>query len=186
MVVVDGNCSLWRRPFLELFATIRQRTGGVSRRPQANCPEENVSHGFRAARYTVPLGRGRVSVGAWWMERGTTGPSQPGRQGWTLFHLVTSMHPQLDDFRSMLGQGQFPKYRLDQPETYRQAAGVSCYATADQARDLARRVPALGSFVARVFIPDDACAIEVARTGRGGHHTVWASPSYFLSRIVSM
>lgn len=120
------------------------------------------------------------------MESGTAGSSQPVRQGLTLFHVVTSRNPPAEDFLSLLAQGQFPKYRLEFPETYRQAAGVSCYETADQARDLARRVPYLGAFIARVFIPDDACVIEVARTGRGGHYTVWASPAYFLGRIVSI
>jgi hypothetical protein len=96
------------------------------------------------------------------------------------------MNPPLEDFRSLLGEGQLPQYGRENPETYRRAAGVSCYETADQARDLARRVPRLGRFIARVFIPDDGCAIEVARTGRGGHCTVWASPAYFRSHIVSI
>ena len=100
--------------------------------------------------------------------------------------MVTSPNPTPADFRSLLAQGKSPKFGLDRPETYRQAAGVSCYETPDQARDLARRVPELGAFIAEVFIPDDGCAIEVARTGRGGHHTVWASPVYFVSRIMSI
>jgi hypothetical protein len=120
------------------------------------------------------------------MEAGTTGSSESIQRGWTLFHVVTSRNPPPEDFRSLLAQGQFPKYGLETPETYRQAAGVSCYETADQARDLARRVPRLGAFIVRVFIPEDGCAIEVARTGRGGHYTVWASPAYFLSHIVSI
>jgi hypothetical protein len=127
------------------------------------------------------------------MEAGSTGSSgrsapagADGRAGWTLFHVVTFENPPPEDFRSMLAQGEHPRYGRDNPETYRRAAGVSCYRTADQARDLARRVPELGSFIAEVFIPDDSCAIEVARTGRGGHHTVWASPSYFVSHVVSV
>lgn len=109
-----------------------------------------------------------------------------GRRGWTLFHVVTSMDPPPEDFRSMLAQGVPPRYGRDNMEIWRRAAGVSCYETADQARDLARRVPELGAFIAEVFIPDDSCAIEVARTGRGGHYTVWASPAYFVSHIESV
>ena len=109
-----------------------------------------------------------------------------GRRGWRLFHVVTSENPPAADFRSLLAQGQHPRYGRDNPETYRRAAGVSCYETADQARDLARRVPDLGAFIAELFIPDDGCAIEVTRTGRGGHYTVWASPAYFVSCVVSV
>lgn len=119
------------------------------------------------------------------MESGATGTSGSGRQGWTLFHVVTSQNPPPEDFRSQLAQGFPPRYDLDDMETYRRAAGVSCFRTADQARNLAGRSPALGSFIAEVFIPDDSCAIEVVRTGRSrGHYTVWASPAYFVAHVV--
>src|SRR4051794_15826292 len=121
------------------------------------------------------------------MPTGTAGSSQTVRTGWTLFHVVTGPNPPLEDFRSLLAQGQLPRFGVDRPETYRQAAGVSCYETADQARELARRSPFLGSFIAELFIPDDSCAIEVVRTGRSrGHYTVWASPAYFISRVISV
>src|SRR5262245_61273502 len=121
------------------------------------------------------------------MEAGTAEASQAVRSGWTLFHVVTSESPPLEDFRSQLAQGIPPRYDLDDMETYRRAAGVSCFRTADQARNQAVRMPSLGSFIAEVFIPDDSCAIEVARTGRSrGHHTVWASPTYFVSHVVSV
>jgi hypothetical protein len=45
----------------------------------------------------------------------------------------------------------------------------------------------MGDFIAELFIPDDGCAIEVARTGPlEGHHTVWASPAYLVSHVVSV
>lgn len=72
------------------------------------------------------------------------------------------------------------------PEVLRRAAGVSCYETRDQARAAAIR-HGLGTFIAEVFIPSDGCEIEVARTGsQAGHHTVWASPAYFVSHVVSV
>jgi hypothetical protein len=121
------------------------------------------------------------------MESGVTGSLQASQQGWTLFHVVTSENPPPEDFRCQLSQGVPPRFDLDDMETYRQAAGVSCFRTPEQARNLARRAPWLGSFIAEVFIPDDSCAIEVARTGRTrGHHTVWASPAYFLFHVVSV
>lgn len=90
----------------------------------------------------------------------------------------------------MLALGGLPRTRRDgtfDPETLRRAAGVSCFETVDQARALSRRIPGLGSFVAELFIPNDTCFIEVARTGQSaGHYTVWASPAYFVSRVVSV
>jgi hypothetical protein len=103
---------------------------------------------------------------------------------------VTSLDPPLDDFRSGLGWGEIPRPGRDgrfDPEILRRAAGVSCFATRDQALALAIRLPELGQFIAELFIPDDDCKIEVARTFRTeGHYTVWASPAYFVSRIVSV
>jgi hypothetical protein len=100
------------------------------------------------------------------------------------------MDPPPDDFRSGLGRGEIPRPGRDgrfDPEILRRAAGVSCFATRDQARALALRFPQFGSFIAELFIPDDGCEIEVARTFRSeGHYTVWASPAYFVSRVVSV
>jgi hypothetical protein len=112
-----------------------------------------------------------------------------GRRGWTLFHVVTSENPPETDFRSMLGQGRIPRLQRDgqyDAELLRRAAGISCYETREQARDVALRYR-LGGFIAELFIPEDGCAIEVARTGStAGHYTVWASTAYFMSRIVSI
>ena len=89
----------------------------------------------------------------------------------------------------MLGRGVVPRPWRDgqhDPRVLRRAAGVSCYETPEQARAAAIDF-GLGAFIAELFIPDDGCAIEVARTGsRAGHHTVWASPAYFASHIVSI
>jgi hypothetical protein len=120
------------------------------------------------------------------MESGTSGASQAGRQGRTLFHVVRSPSPMPDDFRSWLSQGRIPPQR-DDAETLRIAAGVSCFETFEQAQQMALRFRRMGRFVAEIFIPDDGCAIEVARTNpTPGHHTVWASPAYLVSRIVSV
>jgi hypothetical protein len=123
------------------------------------------------------------------MESGTTGSSQTARRGWTLFHVVSSLNPPLEDFQSMLGGGRIPRPRRDgqyNPEMLRRAAGVSCYQTRDQAR-VASLQYRLGGFIAELFIPEDGCAIEVARTGTAdGHYTVWASTAYFVSHVVSV
>ena len=116
--------------------------------------------------------------------------SQPGeRHGWTLFHVVRSQSPMQDDFRSMLGRRVIPRPQRNgqfDPEVLRRAAGVSCYETRDQARAAAIR-HGLGRFIAELFIPEDGCAIELARTGSAdGHYTVWASLAYFVSHVVSV
>ena len=110
-----------------------------------------------------------------------------GEVGRRLFHLVHSLTPGGEDFLSLLAQGELPRFRQDDPATLLIAAGVSCYESSDQARALAARAPFLGEFVAELLIPDDACAIDVVRTTRAvGHYTVWASPRYFVSRVVSV
>jgi len=64
---------------------------------------------------------------------------------------------------------------------------VSCFETAEQARARAIRTGRVGPFVAELFIPNDACQIEVARTTEShGHYTVWASPTYFLDKVISV
>jgi hypothetical protein len=109
---------------------------------------------------------------------------------WRLFHVVKSLTPHPRDFRSSLARRRIPPQaqrngQFD-PELLRQAAGVSCFETIEQARDAAIKFHA-GSFIAEIVISDDSCAIEVARTGPvAGHHTVWASPGYFISHIVSV
>ena len=116
--------------------------------------------------------------------------SHAERPGRTLYHIVRGPTAVAEDFHSFLGRGNVPKPRYDgtfDAESLRRAAGVSCFALRDQARDQARNRPGIGNFIAELFIPDDGCAIEVLRTGRvAGHHTVWASPAYFLDRVVSV
>ena len=73
----------------------------------------------------------------------------------------------------MLGRGVVPRPWRDgqhDPRVLRRAAGVSCYETPEQARAAAIDF-GLGAFIAELFIPDDGCAIEVARTGsRAGNY----------------
>jgi hypothetical protein len=98
--------------------------------------------------------------------------------------------PQDRDFRGALAKGRIPPqaYRNGQPDALLlyQAAGISCFETLAQARDAARRFR-LGQFIAEIIIPADGCFIDVERTGPlDGHHTVWASSTYLISRVVSV
>jgi len=105
-----------------------------------------------------------------------------------LFHAVKVNAARPDDFKSMLANERLPRLAgSPNPATLRRAAGVSCYATVEQARQAATRF-GLGAFIAELEIPiGPACYIEVARTGRSeGHYTVWASPEYLASRVVNV
>lgn len=114
-----------------------------------------------------------------------TQASQGTQAGWRLFRLVRRLEPRPNDFRSWLAANKVPD-RKD-PETLRIAAGVSCFETSEQARARAVRTGRVGPFVAEIFIPNDGCFIEVARTTESaGHYTVWASPMYLQSKVVSV
>jgi hypothetical protein len=112
------------------------------------------------------------------------------RSGQTLYHVIRGASPVGADFLSMLGKGKTPNPQPDgefDPETLRRAAGVSCFALAEQARGQAAKFPSIGSFIAELFVPSDECGIEVARTSRTpGHFTVWASPAYFVAHVVNV
>lgn len=71
-------------------------------------------------------------------------------------------------------------------ETLHVWSGVSVYATAAQARRMARRYTGHGDYVATMRITSGG-RIHAERTlGRPGHHTLWASPSDLLASVVAV
>ena len=57
------------------------------------------------------------------------------------------------------------------------------FATETQARNQARDFPLLGSYIARLDVPDDA-PVRAERTLRTrGHHTLWADPQALLRYV---
>ena len=102
-----------------------------------------------------------------------------------MFHAIRYEDPRLEDFRSWLAAGRIPSQR--DAETLRIAAGVSCFLTLELVRMAAVRNRMPHRFIVELYIPNDECAIEVARTMQtDGHHTVWVSPAYFMPRIVAV
>ena len=71
------------------------------------------------------------------------------------------------------------------PEKRRLWSGLSCWATAAQARRNARRFRDQGDYIAAVTIEAGA-PIRVEKTRGPGHHTLWGSPRALLARVVSI
>ena len=89
-------------------------------------------------------------------------------QSRTFYRVVRTDPPTLKDFMSYEALNKRP---LDQrPEMDHLRSGVSVQATEAQARRKARALPSLGTFIAKLVIPNDA-RIRIERTKGPGHHT---------------
>jgi hypothetical protein len=101
------------------------------------------------------------------------------------FYRVVKTNPSTrSDWVSNAERGMVPPD--DRPETLRVWSGVSVYATAAQARRMARRYRGHGTFIATVEIKEGS-PIRVERTlARPGHHTLWASPEELLAAVVAV
>lgn len=88
----------------------------------------------------------------------------------TFYRTVTTNPPTRADFFSWKEQG---KRAPRDSEGRRMWEGISVFETAEQARQVAKRYPAQGSFIAEIVIPDES-EIQYERSGpREGHHTRW-------------
>ena len=100
------------------------------------------------------------------------------------FRVVKTNPPRSEELRSNEAKGMRPPD--DRAETLRVWSGVSVYATAAQARRMARRYTGHGDYIAALRIVDGG-AIRVERTlGRPGHHTLWGSPDDLLAAVVAV
>ena len=96
----------------------------------------------------------------------------------TLYRIVATNPPTLEDFKSHLELGKVPRSGDAQAE--RLASGISAFQTVAQARRAARRFPMLGGFIAELMIPEELTMPEgrliIRRTGhQQGHLTIWNS-----------
>ena len=109
-------------------------------------------------------------------------PSGPPRTPPRTFSRVVKHNPPTpEDFMSYEALG-IPV--LDpSPETLRLRDGISVQATEAQARRKARGILGLGSYIARLEIPEDA-PIRIERTKGPGHHTLWGEPAELLRCVV--
>jgi hypothetical protein len=103
----------------------------------------------------------------------------------TFYRIVVTDPPSLIDFTSDVAQGRPTRSR--DPEVVRLASGLSVYATIVQARNKARAYRWLGSYIARLELPEVG-RIHYERTllGSRGHHTVWGEPVELLSCVVAV
>jgi hypothetical protein len=103
----------------------------------------------------------------------------------TVYRIVRTDPPTLADFASNAARGL--PLRDASPETRRLWDGLSVYATAAQARNKARQLPALGRYVARLDLPERA-PVRVERTvpRSRGHHTLWGDPAVLLGCVVAV
>jgi hypothetical protein len=101
-----------------------------------------------------------------------------------IFYRVTMTDPPtVADFRSDKERGR-PAPRT--PELLLLWDGLSVMDSEAGAREIARRFPANGSFIAALDISDDG-AIRYMRTlRRPGHYTLWGDANAILARIQSV
>lgn len=98
-----------------------------------------------------------------------------------LYRVVQTDPPTLWDFTSNEARRRRPRRPLDTVGR-RLWRGLSHFDTLEAARAAARNTPALGHFVAEIAVPDDD-SVEVERTGRAGHYTMWGSPGRLLGYV---
>ena len=102
-----------------------------------------------------------------------------------LFRIVRTNPPSRRDLMSHAERGTRPLRPLSQREADLWN-GVSMYDSLEAAVGKARSVAGLGSFIARVEIPDDA-DVRIEQTGREReHHTVWAPAALLRSWIADV
>ena len=98
----------------------------------------------------------------------------------TLYHTIQERTPLPDDFLSNIAKGK-PLPR--DPQKHRLAHGISCWETLAQAREMARRFPSQGRFVAEIALGDDEQVQYERTTASVGHWTVWGAPDILLRHI---
>ncbi|HVA24552.1 MAG TPA: hypothetical protein VMW62_09175 [Chloroflexota bacterium] len=109
-------------------------------------------------------------------------PSRPSR----LYRLVHAADAPLDDFLSDEARGRTK--RPEQHQDDRLYRGVSMYSSSQTARDIQRRYPRLGPWIASLDLPK-AGYVEVHKTRGRDHYTVIGLPrilKQFVTAVVGM
>jgi hypothetical protein len=99
------------------------------------------------------------------------------------YRVVKSDPPTLEDFLSSEARGHPPP-----DDRSRRAVwdGISVFSTEAQARRKARVSPALGGYVAALYVVDGGPVRYKRTLGGDGHHTLWGTPSTLLGLVVSV
>jgi hypothetical protein len=92
------------------------------------------------------------------------------------FRIVRSERPGHDDFRSQRGGGEPEPEPGDDDLAVALWAGVSTFATEVQARNKARDMPFLGSYIAHLDVPDGPDLPHARTTRTRGQWTLWGRP----------
>lgn len=102
----------------------------------------------------------------------------------SLFRIVRTNPPTLNDFVSNLAQGR--PYPNRNPETTYLWDGLSAYDRDSRARRKAKGMPWLGiGFIAEVRIADNDPGVRFERTTKSdGHYTIWGDPAAIMANVI--
>lgn len=104
----------------------------------------------------------------------------------TLFRIVQTDPPSLDDFVSNAAKGRVPPRSLT-PARLRHRDGLSVFDAPDHGQQLARVRPTLGRYVATLRVPEGALVhSERTHPDTPGHFTVWGDPADMLNLVTQV
>ena len=102
----------------------------------------------------------------------------------TFYRIVQTMPPVHIDFTSNQAKGV--PLRRDTAQARRLWTGISVFDTEEGAREMARRFPTLGMYIAALAIPGNA-PIRVERTTAApGHFTLWGEPDDIIGLVIDV
>lgn len=102
----------------------------------------------------------------------------------TLYRIVRTAVPDVDDFRSNAEKGLAP--RFPGPEVLRLWSGISLFDSLDRARQMCRRAPKLGEYIAVLRLPEERLVQFERTTASAGHYTAWGRSVDFLHYVVDV
>ena len=76
--------------------------------------------------------------------------------------------------------------RRDTVQARRLWTGISVFDSEEGAREMARRFPTLGAFIAALRIPANAPIRAERTTATPGHFTLWGQPDDILSCVIEV
>ena len=99
----------------------------------------------------------------------------------TFYRVVGVNPPERQHFTSNKARGKPPRGpERDDPELWE---GLSVYNNEEAARIQAKRIPSLGSYLARLAIPTDSPISYKQTLTNPAHYTIWGDPEELLAII---
>ena len=102
----------------------------------------------------------------------------------TFYRVTLSDPPTPWDFLSHEKRGI--RLRRDTPSHRRLWQGLTVMDSESAARDLARRLPQLGSFIAAIVVTDEGIITFEQTTPDPRHYTLWGDATDLLARVRSV